>query len=68
MAEASGFDQYQLAFGFLKARAGELSTVLVGSTSPDHLRRNLESLDAPALSEDLVCALSKLAPPTVDRP
>jgi aryl-alcohol dehydrogenase-like predicted oxidoreductase len=65
-ASECGLDAYQLAFGFVRARAADVSTVLVGSTSPEHLRRNLESLAAPPLTSDVLHALSELAAPTVE--
>jgi aryl-alcohol dehydrogenase-like predicted oxidoreductase len=66
IAAESGLDQYQLAFGFLRSRTDDVSTVLVGSTSSEHLRRNLESLAAPPLGQDVLCALSQLNASTVE--
>jgi aryl-alcohol dehydrogenase-like predicted oxidoreductase len=66
IATASGLDRYQLAMGFVRAHAGDLSTVLVGTASPEHLRRNVEALAAPALPPDVLRALSELSTPTVE--
>jgi aryl-alcohol dehydrogenase-like predicted oxidoreductase len=67
IATDSGLDPYQLAFGFLRAHADDVSTLLVGSTSLEHLRDNLESVEAPPLGDELLCALSELTSPPVDR-
>ena len=66
LAAESGLDRYQLAIGFVQAHARDLSTVLVGSTSVEHLRRNAEALAAPPLPPDVLQALSELTPSTVD--
>jgi aryl-alcohol dehydrogenase-like predicted oxidoreductase len=68
VAASADLDQYQLAFGFLRAFADDLSTILVGSTSRTHLMRNVESLAAPPLSDDVMRALSELGASTVDSP
>lgn len=59
-ADENGLDAFQLAFGFVGARAAEVSTVLVGSTSRDHLQRNIDSLAAPPLSDEVVRAVAEL--------
>jgi aryl-alcohol dehydrogenase-like predicted oxidoreductase len=43
----------ELAVGFVRARA-EVSTLLLGMTTRDHLRRNLELMESPPLDADLV--------------
>jgi 1-deoxyxylulose-5-phosphate synthase len=57
IAANNGLDQYQLACGFLRAYAGDVSTVLVGSTSAAHLRRNVDLLAEPPLDDSVVRAV-----------
>jgi aryl-alcohol dehydrogenase-like predicted oxidoreductase len=64
IARDSGLDAYQLAFGFVRAHGPEISTVLVGTSHADHLRRNVEALNAAPLPTDVVQALADLAPAT----
>lgn len=60
LADESGVDAYRLAMGFVRAHADDLSVVLVGTTSPEHLRGNLEALAAPPLAPDVLAALDEL--------
>jgi len=60
VAGEAGMDQYQVAFGFVKAHGGDVSTVIVGTSSPAHLARNVDALAAPPLPDDVVRALSEL--------
>ena len=61
LAEAAGIDQYQLAFGFVRAHEPDVTTALVGTTSMVHLRRNLELCAAAPLDRGLVDAVIALA-------
>ena len=63
IAADAGLDQYQLAFGFVRAHASDVSTVLVGSTSVAHLRRDAELLARPPLDEDVLRAVRAVASP-----
>jgi aryl-alcohol dehydrogenase-like predicted oxidoreductase len=54
-AAAAGLDSYQLALGFLRAHP-DVSTVLIGSTSVEHLERNARLFDEPPLDERLLRA------------
>ena len=63
IAADAGLDQYQLAFGFVRAHASDVSTVLVGSTSLAHLRRDAELLARPSLDEDVLRAVRAAASP-----
>ena len=56
VAAAAGLDQYQLAFGFVRSRAEFVSTVLVGSTSVAHVRRNVALLEEPPLDDQVLRA------------
>jgi aryl-alcohol dehydrogenase-like predicted oxidoreductase len=56
IAADAGLDQYQLACGFVRAH-GDVSTVLVGTTSLTHMRRNTELLAGPALDDGAVRAV-----------
>jgi aryl-alcohol dehydrogenase-like predicted oxidoreductase len=60
LATESGLDRYRLAMGFVHAHAADISTVLVGTSSPEHLRRNVEALAAPPLPDEILHALSEL--------
>lgn len=66
IAADSGFDPFQLAIGFVQAHARDLSTVLVGSTSREHLQRNAEAMAAPPLPPDVMQALSGLTTSTAE--
>ena len=57
IAADAGLDHYQLACRFVRAYADEVSTVLVGSTSAAHLRRNVELLAEPPLEEPVLRAV-----------
>jgi aryl-alcohol dehydrogenase-like predicted oxidoreductase len=67
IADEAGIDLSRLAFGFLRAYAQDISVVLVGTTSPDHLRRNVELLAAPPLPADVLDAVVALDDPTGGR-
>jgi len=60
IASEAGVDQCELAFGFIRATAPDVSTVLVGTTSREHLSKNLAAAAAPALSQDVLDALAEL--------
>ena len=60
LARQSGVDLFQLALGFVRAKADEVSTVLVGTSSVAHLRDSVDALAAPALPADVVQALADL--------
>jgi len=66
IAAEAGLDQYQLAFGFVLGYRRDVSALLVGSESVDHLRRNTELLAAPPLAQDVfgaaLAAARSLAP------
>lgn len=64
IAADAGLDQYHVAFGFVRAHAAEISTALVGSTSVEHLRHNVELLNAPPLDDDVLRAVSGLGSPS----
>jgi 1-deoxyxylulose-5-phosphate synthase len=49
----------ELAVGFVRAH-GEVSTLLLGMTSSEHLRRNLELMEAPPLDAGLVVEIWKM--------
>lgn len=66
IARESGLDQYQLAFGYVRCWAADISTVLVGTTSREHLRRNVEAASTPPVSPELLHALSELTIPTAE--
>jgi aryl-alcohol dehydrogenase-like predicted oxidoreductase len=46
-----------LAIGFVQAHAEQISTVLVGTSSVDHLERNIAAMGAAPLPPDVVTAL-----------
>jgi len=50
IAADAGLDQYQLAFGFVRAHV-DVSTVLVGTSSLTHLRCNMQLLAGPPLDD-----------------
>jgi aryl-alcohol dehydrogenase-like predicted oxidoreductase len=54
-AADAGLDSFQLAMGFLRAHA-DVSTVLIGSTSVEHLERNARLFDEPPPDEQLLRA------------
>jgi aryl-alcohol dehydrogenase-like predicted oxidoreductase len=55
-----------LAIGFVQAHARDVSTLLVGTTSPEHLRRNIDALDASPLPSDVLHALCDLTSSPAD--
>jgi aryl-alcohol dehydrogenase-like predicted oxidoreductase len=57
IAADAGLNHYQLAWGFVRSHADEISTVLIGSTSAAHLRRNVELLAEPPLEEPVLRAV-----------
>jgi len=52
LSEELHVDFYELAMDFVRAH-GDVSTVVVGISSPDHLRRNLSLLRRPAPSDEI---------------
>ena len=63
IAANAGLDQYQLACRFIRAHADDVSTVLVGSTSTAHLRRNAALLAEPPLEESVLRAVLDASAP-----
>jgi aryl-alcohol dehydrogenase-like predicted oxidoreductase len=61
IADDAGLDVYQLAFGFVRAHADDIAAVLVGSTSVEHLARNVELLTGPPLPVDVRRAVDAVA-------
>jgi aryl-alcohol dehydrogenase-like predicted oxidoreductase len=59
LSQRTGLPLDELAVGFVRAHAA-VSTVLVGISTRQHLRRNLELIDAPPLDADLVAEIWKL--------
>ena len=53
---AHGIDLFRLAIGYVRAFP-EVSTMLVGISSPTHLHRNLELMAAPPLDADVLAEL-----------
>ena len=53
LAASTGTDVYELALGFVRS-VPEITTVLLGMSSTDHLQRNLELAAAPPLSPDVL--------------
>jgi aryl-alcohol dehydrogenase-like predicted oxidoreductase len=59
LAEETGVGVVALAVGFVRAHQ-DVSTVLLGTSSLEHLERNLELMAAPPLSDDVVERLRTL--------
>jgi len=59
LAAEVGVDLYQLAVGFVRAHP-DVSTVLVGIGSQEHLRRNVALMRQPVLDEDVVARIRAL--------
>jgi aryl-alcohol dehydrogenase-like predicted oxidoreductase len=56
---------FALALGFVRSIPG-ISTVLLGMSTPEHLRRNLELFAAPALAPQVLADVWALLAPDVD--
>jgi aryl-alcohol dehydrogenase-like predicted oxidoreductase len=56
---------FALALGFVRSIPG-ISTVLLGMSTPAHLRRNLELFAAPALAPELLAEVWALLAPGID--
>ena len=59
LAARSGIDVFRLATGYVRSFA-DVSTMLVGISSPAHLRRDVELLTGPPLDADVIAALRQL--------
>jgi len=68
LARDGGVDLFQLAIGYLHANADDLSTVVVGTSSVEHLQQNITAMAAPPLPEALAGALTVLATSTMESP
>jgi aryl-alcohol dehydrogenase-like predicted oxidoreductase len=66
ISRESGLSQHQLALGFVRARAEDISTVLVGTSSLEHLRGNLDAFTAAPLPADVLHDLSQLGSTTAE--
>jgi aryl-alcohol dehydrogenase-like predicted oxidoreductase len=68
LASGSGLDLFQLAIGFLQTYAQDLSTVVVGTSSVEHLQRNVAAMATPPLPDDVLGELSLLTTPMLESP
>jgi aryl-alcohol dehydrogenase-like predicted oxidoreductase len=59
LAADTGIEVYRLAIGFVRSFP-EVSTLLVGISTPEHLRRNLDVMSAPPLGEDVLASIHAL--------
>ena len=60
IARQAGIGIDQLAVGFVLAHADDLATILVGTRSPAHLRRNVELMEAPPLPDAVLDAVGEV--------
>ena len=59
LAARSGIDVFRLATGYVRSFA-DVSAMLLGISSPAHLRRDVELLTAPPIDADVLAALRQL--------
>ena len=57
VATAAGLDLQALALGYVRCEAPSVDAVLLGMSSPDHLRRNVGLFGAPPLDADTLAAV-----------
>ena len=65
VADRHDLSIFALALGFVRSIPG-ISTVLLGMSTPEHLRRNLELFAAPELPPDVLAEVWALLTPGVD--
>jgi aryl-alcohol dehydrogenase-like predicted oxidoreductase len=61
LADRAGLDLHDFALRFVRSHSDWISTVLVGSSSLDHLRRNAEALAEPPLDPALLSEAMQIA-------
>ena len=57
VAGQAGIGVDQLALGFVRAHGDDLATILIGTSSLDHLERSLQLIKAPPLPDDVLGAV-----------